>query len=74
MIQRKMIYNLSEDKKELYLTYFKYEEKSVKSFKKDYDLKGLDYMSLYNTIIDDLDAEFDDILAEMIDYIVSKVM
>ena len=70
-----MIYNLSEDKKELYLTYFKYEEKSVKSFKKDYDLKGLDYMSLYNTIIDDLlDAEFDDILAEMIDYIVSKVM
>ena len=74
MTQRKIIFNLSGDKKELYLTYINYEENSVSSVEKDYDLKKLDYMSLYNTILDDLNAEFDDMLAEMIDYTVSKVI
>ena len=35
-------------------------------------MKDFDYMSLYNTILDDLDAEFDNTLAEMIDYAVRK--
>lgn len=74
MTQRKITFNLSGDKKELYLIYINYEENSVSSVEKDYDLKKFDYMSLYNTILDDLNAEFDDILAEMIDYIASKVM
>lgn len=74
MTQRKITFNLSRDKKELYLTYINYEENSVSSVEKDYDLKKFDYMSLYNTILDDLNAEFDDMLAEMIDYTVSKVM
>lgn len=74
MTQRKITFNLSGDKKELYLTYINYEENSVSSVEKDYDLKKFDYVSLYNTILDDLNAEFDDMLAEMIEYTVSKVM
>ena len=74
MTQKKIRFNLSGDKKELYLTYINYKENSVETIEKDYLMKDFDYMSLYNTILDDLDAEFDNTLAEMIDYTASKVM
>lgn len=74
MTKVKLKYDISNDKKELYLTYIKCEKNSIESIEKYYDLKKFDYMSLYNTILDDLNAEFDDTLADMIDYMVKDIL
>ena len=70
----KLSFGISNDKTEMYLTCIKYEENIIESVEKDYLLKDFDYMSLYNTILDDLDGEFDNTLADMIDVMVHKVI
>lgn len=74
MIKRSLCYSVSGDKKELYMTYTKHTLGLIESIEKDYNLKDFDNMSLYNTIIDDLDAEYDNQLAHMIDEMVNIVI
>lgn len=74
MIKRILCYSVSDDKTELYMKYTEHRVGLIENIEKDYNLKEFDNMSLYNTIINDLDAEYDNELADMIDEMVDIVI
>ena len=68
-------YKINEDKTVLTINYLEENKTGYKNIIKEYDIIKIDdSVTLYNTILDDLDAEFDDELAELIDKLVNKIM
>lgn len=68
-------YEINEDKTVLTINYLEENKTGYKNIVKEYDIIKIDdSVTLYNTILDDLDAEFDDELAELIDKLVNKIM
>lgn len=68
-------YKLNEKKDVLTVNYKEELKAGYKSIIKEYDLIKYDESSLlYNQLLDDLDAEYDDILAELIDKTINKIM
>lgn len=68
-------YKLSDDKTLLTVNYTEENKTGYKNIIKEYDLINIDdAMTLYNTILDDFDAEYDDDLARLIDKLVNKIM
>lgn len=68
-------YKLNDKKTILTINYLEENKTGYKNIIKDYDLIKIDETSLlYNQILDDLSAEYDDILAELIDKTVNKIM
>lgn len=68
-------YKLSDDKTLLTVNYTEENKTGYKNIIKEYDLINIDNApTLYNTILDDFDAEYDDDLAKLIDKLVNKIM
>lgn len=68
-------YKLNDKKDMLTINYTEEVKTGYKSIIREYDLIEYDESSLlYNQILDDLSAEYDDILADLIDKIVIKIM
>ena len=68
-------YKLSDDKTLLTVNYTEENKKGYKNIIKEYDLINIDdTITLYNTMLDDFDAEYDDDLARLIDKLVNKIM
>lgn len=74
MIKRILCYSVSDDKTELHMKYTEHRLGLIANIEKDYNLIEFDNVSLYNTIIKDLDAEYDNQLADMIDEMVNVVI
>ena len=73
MIKRTLNYNLSGDKNELYLEYIYEEHNHIEQIQKDYSIKGKSNGELYNEILDDLDGEFDDYVADIVEKMVDDI-
>lgn len=68
-------YNLDKKKKILTIYYVEENKQHLKNIVKEYDTsKYDDEMVLYNQVLDDLDAEYDDNLAELIDRLIKKAV
>lgn len=68
-------YEINEDKTVLTINYLEENKTGYKNIIKEYDIIKIDdSVTLYNTILDDLDAEYDDELAELIDKLVNKII
>lgn len=68
-------YKLSDDKTLLTVNYTEENKTGYKNIIKEYDIINIDdTITLYNTILDDFDAEYDDELAKLIDKLVNKIM
>lgn len=68
-------YKLSDDKTLLTVNYTEENKTGYKNIIKEYDLINIDdKITLYNTMLDDFDAEYDDDLARLIDKLVNKMM
>lgn len=66
-------YSLSGDKTELYLHYTEETKNYICNINRDYNVKGKSNGELYNNILIDLDAEYDDDLACTIEKLVDSV-
>ena len=68
-------YKLNDKKDVLTINYIEELKTGYKSIIREYDLIEYDESSLlYNQMLDDLNAEYDDILAKLIDKTVNKIM
>lgn len=66
-------YMISGDKNELYLIYITQSKNYISCINKDYSLTNKVSGELYNEILEDLNGEFDDNLANCIDKMVDNV-
>lgn len=73
MIKRTLNYGLSGDKSEVYLEYIYEEHNHIEQLQKDYSIKGKLSGELYNEILDDLDGEFDDYVADIVEKMVDDI-
>lgn len=73
MIKRTLRYCLSGDKSEVYLEYIYEEHNHIEQIQKDYSIKDKSKGELYNEILDDLDSEFDDNLADIVEKMVDDI-
>lgn len=68
-------YKLNEDKTLLTINYLEENATGFTNIIKEYNLIKVDESTdLYNIILDDLDAEYDDELAELINKLLEKIM
>lgn len=73
MIKRTLNYNLSGDKSEVYLEYIYEEHNHIEEIQKDYSIKDKSKGELYNEILDDLNGEYDDYVADIVDKMVDDI-
>lgn len=68
-------YKLNEEKTLLTIDLIDESKNNITRYLKEYNLIKIDdAMTLYNQMLDDFNAEFDDELADSIDKIVNKIM
>lgn len=68
-------YELNEKKDLLTISFLEENYKGFKNIIKEYDLSQFDnQMLLYNQMLDDFDAEYDDILADLLDKTTTKIL
>ena len=73
MIKRTLSYHLPGDKTEVYLEYIYEDDNHIEQIQEKYFIKDKVNGDLYNEILMDLDAEFDDDLAICIEKLVDKI-
>lgn len=68
-------YKLNDKKGLLTINYLEENKESFKNIIKEYDLTKYDEQGLlYNQMLDDLDAEYDDELANLLDKLTTKIL
>lgn len=66
-------FGISGDKTEVYVVYTYEGNRTIEIIEKDYKIKDKCNGELYNEILDDLDGEYDNIIASLVEKAVDRI-